>query len=68
MPLMQRLDRPLFQQCKDALGPDATRRYAEGASLSVSEATQAAEEALVRLQGDIDGVEPNPTAVAPPAE
>jgi hypothetical protein len=50
MPLMQRLDRPLVQQCTNALGPDAARLLAEGASWSVAEATQAAEEALVRLQ------------------
>jgi hypothetical protein len=52
MALMGRLDRPLRQQCTDALGPDATRLLAEGASWSVAEATQAAEEALLRLQAD----------------
>jgi hypothetical protein len=54
LPLMQRLDRPLLQQCNDALGPDAARLVAEGASWSVAEATQAAEDALVRLQAKND--------------
>ncbi len=52
MPLVARLDRPLRQQCTDALGPDAARLLAEGASWSVAEATQAAEGALQRLQPD----------------
>jgi predicted ATPase/class 3 adenylate cyclase len=52
MPLMQRLDGPLRQQCTDALGPGAARPLAEGASWSVAEATQAAEEALLGLQAD----------------
>jgi hypothetical protein len=67
MPLMQRLDRPLFQQCRAALGLDTARLTAEGASWSVAEATQAAEEAILRLQGDNNGVEANSAAVAPPA-
>jgi hypothetical protein len=50
LPLMERLDRPLLQQCTDAVGPDATRLLAEGASWSVAEANQAAEEALLTLQ------------------
>jgi hypothetical protein len=54
MPLMQRLDRPHLQRCVDTLGPDAARLLAEGASWSISEATQAAEEALLRLQADND--------------
>jgi hypothetical protein len=54
MPLMQRLDRPLRQKCSDAVGPDAARLLAEGASWSVAEATQTAEEALLRLQADND--------------
>jgi predicted ATPase/class 3 adenylate cyclase len=54
MPLMQRLDRPLLQQCTDALGPTAARLIAEGAGWSVAEATQAAEDALRRLQADSD--------------
>jgi hypothetical protein len=58
MPLMERLDRPLRQQCTDALGPDAARLLAEGASWSVAEATQAAEEALLTLQADDNGSEP----------
>jgi hypothetical protein len=65
MPLMQRLDRPLLQQCTDALGNDASRLLAEGASWSVAEATQAAEEALLGLQGDEPGTEPG-MPVAPP--
>jgi predicted ATPase len=52
MPLMERLDRPLRQQCTDALEPDAIRLLAEGASWSVAEATQHAEEALLMLQAD----------------
>jgi hypothetical protein len=51
MPLMERLDRPLLQQCTNAPAADA-RLHAEGASWSVAEATQAAEEALLRLQAD----------------
>jgi predicted ATPase/class 3 adenylate cyclase len=50
MPLMQRLDRPLRQPCADALGADAIRLLAEGASWSVAEASQAAEQALLGLQ------------------
>jgi predicted ATPase/class 3 adenylate cyclase len=68
MPLMQRLDGPLFRQCSDALGPDAALLLAEGAAWSVAEATQAAEEALVRLQADSDEIEPHATPVAPAAE
>jgi hypothetical protein len=50
MPLMERLDRPLRQQCVDGLGPDATARLiAEGTSLSTAEATQAPEDALLGL-------------------
>jgi predicted ATPase/class 3 adenylate cyclase len=52
MPLMERLDRPLLRQCTDALGVGAARLLAEGAARSVLEATQCAEEALVRLQVD----------------
>jgi hypothetical protein len=52
MPLMERLDRPLRQQCTDALGHGAARLLAEGASWSVPEASQAAEEALLTLQTD----------------
>jgi hypothetical protein len=52
MPLMERLDRPHRERCADALGPDAARLLAEGASWSVPEATQAAEEALLALQAD----------------
>ena len=52
MPLVARLDLPLRQQCTDALGPDAARLVAEGASWSVAEATEAAEGALQRLQPD----------------
>jgi predicted ATPase/class 3 adenylate cyclase len=63
MPLMQRLDYPLLQQCADALGPDATRPLAEGASWSIAEVTQAAEEALLRLQADINWNETTGTAV-----
>jgi hypothetical protein len=63
MPLMQRLDRLHLQQCVDALGPDAARLLAEGASWSVAEATQAAEEALVRLQADNDWNAPTATAI-----
>jgi hypothetical protein len=58
MPLMQRLDRPLLHQCTAALGPEAPRLLAEGASWSVAEATQAAEQTLVRLQGDGTDLEP----------
>jgi class 3 adenylate cyclase len=43
---------------RDALGPDAARLLAEGASWSVAEATQAAEETLGRLQADSKGPEP----------
>jgi predicted ATPase/class 3 adenylate cyclase len=67
MPLMERLDRSLLQQCTDAIGADAARLVAEGASWSVAEATQAAEEALVQLQADNNWEEPNATPVAPPA-
>jgi hypothetical protein len=63
MPLMERLDRPLRQECTDALGPDAARLLAEGASWSVAEATQAAEEALLRLQADNDWNETKGAAV-----
>jgi hypothetical protein len=67
MPLMQRLDGPLLQQCTDALGPDATRLIAEGAAWSVAEVSQAAEEALVGLQtgnsrSDRGGMQVPPTA------
>jgi hypothetical protein len=65
MPLMQRLDRPVLQQCTDALGPDAASLLAEGASWSVAEATQAAEETLVGLQADENDLEPNVTPVPP---
>jgi hypothetical protein len=58
LPLMERLDRPLRQQCSDALGPDATRLLAEGASCSVAEVTQAAEEALLRLDLEENRLEP----------
>jgi predicted ATPase/class 3 adenylate cyclase len=54
MPLMERLDRPLRQQCADAVGPDGARLLAEGASWSAAAATQAAEEALLRLQAEKD--------------
>ncbi len=47
MPLMERLDRPLIRQSTDAVGPGASRLLAEGASRSVAETTQAAEEALL---------------------
>jgi hypothetical protein len=47
MPLMERLDRPLLQRCTESLGPSASRLLAEGASRSVAETTQAAEEALL---------------------
>jgi predicted ATPase len=57
MPLMQRLDRPLLQQCTDAPGANAARLLAEGASWSVAETTQAAEEALVGLEADNNGNE-----------
>jgi hypothetical protein len=49
MPLMARLDGPLVQQCTEALGPNVSRLIAEGASCSVAETTQAAEEALLSL-------------------
>jgi hypothetical protein len=52
LPLMEKLDRPLRQQCIDAVGADAARLLAEGASWSVAEASQAAEEELVRLLAD----------------
>jgi predicted ATPase/class 3 adenylate cyclase len=48
--LMQRLDRPLRQQCMAALGSNSRRLLDEGATWSVAEATQAAEEALLTLQ------------------
>jgi hypothetical protein len=67
MPLMQRLDRPLLQQCTDALGPDATRLINVGAAWSVVEATQAAEEALVRLQAESEGLESGAASIALPA-
>ena len=54
LPLMQRLDRPLRQQCTDILGPDATRLLAEAASWSVPQISQAAEEALLTLRGHYD--------------
>lgn len=50
MPLWERLDRPLRQQCARALGPDAARLQGDGASWSIAGATQAAEEVLLRLQ------------------
>jgi predicted ATPase/class 3 adenylate cyclase len=50
LPLMERLDGPLRQQCTDAVGADAASLLAEGASWSVAEATQAAEEALLGLE------------------
>jgi hypothetical protein len=59
MPLINRLDQPLRQQCTDAIGPDATRLLAEGASWSVPEATQAAEAALLALQAETRMSEPN---------
>lgn len=59
MPLMERLDQPHRQQCIDSVGPQATRMFAEGASWSVAEATQLAEEALVRLQAENDGLKSN---------
>jgi hypothetical protein len=63
MPLMERLDRPQRQQCTDALGADAPRLLAEGASWSVAEVTQAAEEALLALQADDNSDEPTGMAV-----
>ena len=68
MPLMQRLDRPLRQKCTDTLGPDVARLLAEGASWSVSEASQAAEEALLRLQHKEHRPGPRGMPVAPPPE
>ncbi len=50
MPLWERLDRPLREQATDALGSDATRLRTGGASWSVAEVTQAAEDALLRLR------------------
>jgi hypothetical protein len=47
MPLMERLDRPLLQYCTESLGPSATRLLTEGASRSVAETTEAAEQALL---------------------
>jgi predicted ATPase len=67
MPLMQRLDRPLLQQGTDALGPDAARLLAEGASQSIAELTQAAEEALFELAADESGLEPRGMPDAPPS-
>jgi hypothetical protein len=60
MPLMERMDRPLRQHCADALGPDAARLLAEGASWSVAEATQAAEEALLKIEPDANRLEASP--------
>ena len=54
LPLMQRLDRPLRQQCTDILGPDAARLLAEAASWSVPHISQAAEEAVLTLQKHYD--------------
>ena len=65
MPLINRLDQQLRQQCTDAIGPDATGLLAEGASWSVAKATQAAEEALLALQAETRMSEPNETPVAP---
>jgi hypothetical protein len=65
MPLINRLDRPLLQQCTAALGPDAARLLAEGASWSVAEASQAAEAALVALQVKNRPNEPNRAPIAP---
>jgi predicted ATPase/DNA-binding SARP family transcriptional activator len=67
MPLINRLDGPLRQQCTAALGPDATRLLAEGASWSVAEATQAAEEALLALQAETRMSEPNRDARRTPS-
>jgi hypothetical protein len=67
MPLMQRLDRPLLQQCNEALGPAATRVLAEGASLSVAELSQGTEETLLRLEPDENWVEPRGMLIAPPS-
>ncbi len=52
MPLMERLDRPLRQKSTDALRPAASRLLAEGASWSVAQSTEAAEEALLMIQAD----------------
>jgi hypothetical protein len=52
MPLWDRLDRPLLEERTDALGPDAARLRIEGASWSAAEATEAAEQALIRLRAD----------------
>ncbi len=68
MPLIDRLDRPLRQECTDALGPDATRLLAEGASWSVAKASQAAEEALLALQAENRMSESNGTPhLTPPS-
>ena len=67
MPLMERLDRPLRQHCADAVGPDAARLLAEGASWSVAEATQAAEEALLKIEPDENRLETSRMPVAPPS-
>jgi predicted ATPase/class 3 adenylate cyclase len=60
MALMQRLDGAPRQQCADALGPNATPLLAEGASWSVLEATQAAEEALLTLQAQLPKSQDSP--------
>ena len=54
LPLMQRLDRPLRQQCTHMLGTDAARLLAEALSWSVPHISQAAEEALLTLQKHYD--------------
>jgi hypothetical protein len=66
MPLMERLDRPLRQQCADGFGPVATGLLVEGASRSVAEVTQAAEESLLRLSADNNWRETREMHVAPP--
>jgi predicted ATPase/DNA-binding SARP family transcriptional activator len=59
MPLMQRLDRPLRRQCRDILGPGATRLLAEAATWSIPQVSQAAEETLLTLQAYYDRARPN---------